>query len=919
MIRIIPLFFLLSISIINAQELPPIELYSSKEYRAENQNWMISQSNEKYIYIANSGGLLEFDGSEWNLYPSPNSTIIRSVNIIDNVIYTGCFEDFGFWNKDNHGKLKYHSLVGQLKDHQVRDEDIWSIVAYKEWIVFQSHKKLYFYNTKSEKFKVVSSNNSITKVYVVGNSIYYHVINEGLYKIEKGRSILISYTDLVKNNKVINMFNIETQLILETRNSGFFVLKDNKTIPWEVPINTVIKDMSVFNSIQLDNGNIVLGTISDGVIYVNTKGEIIFQINQKNGLNNNTVLSLFEDNAKNLWLGLDNGINCINTESAIKLYHDQTGELGTVYSSITFNDRLYLGTNQGLFYRNVEDTTFKLVNGTSGQVWSLFVYDNKLFCGHNSGSFIVDNDKIYHIEGTSGTWGFRPIPHKNNLLLQGNYDGLYILIKEDGKWKLRNKIKGFGYSARYFEINKHHTIWVSHEYKGVFRLKVNHEINSIIEFIKEKGISISKNSSIIKYNNNILYNSEEGILKFDTITKFFKIDSFYSSLIEKDNYTTGKFVIDTNNQLWVFSRGSISYTTLDPLTNKLKYERIFIPSYLRNEMVGYENISLIENNMYLLGTTSGYMTIDLSKINIISDFNIALNSIILNKKRKIEISESSKREFDYKHRSIMFNYSVPEYKKHSIVKYQYRLIGLDSNWNDWTEKANKSYDNLSFGEYTFKVRAKIGDKISTNIVNYSFVILKPWYLSMVAIIIYLLILLITIIITHKAYKAYYNKQLVLKEEANEKLLIRIKNKELKQDIESKNRELTISTMSNIKKNEVLNSIKRVLKGKSQTTKVINNALKLIDDNINNKKDWDHFEEVFNNTDKHFIDKIKSLHPDLTSNDLRFCTYLRLNLSSKEIAPLLNISVRSVEVKRYRLRKKIGLDHTESLTDYILNI
>lgn len=80
-----------------------------------------------------------------------------------------------------------------------------------------------------------------------------------------------------------------------------------------------------------------------------------------------------------------------------------------------------------------------------------------------------------------------------------------------------------------------------------------------------------------------------------------------------------------------------------------------------------------------------------------------------------------------------------------------------------------------------------------------------------------------------------------------------------------------------------------------------------------------FQEAFNNADKNFIKKIKAIHSELTPNDLRVCAYLRLNLSSKEIAPLLNISPRSVEVKRYRLRKKMKLDHDENLTDYIINI
>ena len=76
---------------------------------------------------------------------------------------------------------------------------------------------------------------------------------------------------------------------------------------------------------------------------------------------------------------------------------------------------------------------------------------------------------------------------------------------------------------------------------------------------------------------------------------------------------------------------------------------------------------------------------------------------------------------------------------------------------------------------------------------------------------------------------------------------------------------------------------------------------------------------FNNADKKFLRKIKTKHPGLTPNDLRLCAYLRLNLSSKEIAPLLNISPRSVEVKRYRLRKKMQLDHDINLTNYIIDL
>ena len=87
--RIICILFGLIVSILYAQEFPPVEIYSPSSYNAGNQNWSISQAENKYIYVANNKGLLEFNGAKWQLYRSPNETIIRSVHVIDELIYTG--------------------------------------------------------------------------------------------------------------------------------------------------------------------------------------------------------------------------------------------------------------------------------------------------------------------------------------------------------------------------------------------------------------------------------------------------------------------------------------------------------------------------------------------------------------------------------------------------------------------------------------------------------------------------------------------------------------------------------------------------------------------------------------------------------------------------------------------------------------
>jgi AraC family transcriptional regulator, chitin signaling transcriptional activator len=90
-------FFVLNCLLSFSQELPPILKYSPSIYGAGNQNWMISQDKQHFVYFANNDGLLQYNGSSWNLYKSPNETIIRSVKVIDNKVYTGCY---GIWVLD---------------------------------------------------------------------------------------------------------------------------------------------------------------------------------------------------------------------------------------------------------------------------------------------------------------------------------------------------------------------------------------------------------------------------------------------------------------------------------------------------------------------------------------------------------------------------------------------------------------------------------------------------------------------------------------------------------------------------------------------------------------------------------------------------------------------------------------------------
>lgn len=926
-------FWVLFSTISFAQERPPIDVFSPKDYGAETQNWSISQSKEKYIYVANNKGLLEYNGASWKLYLSPNETIIRSVNVIDNRIYTGCNSEFGYWQKNEFGLLFYTSLSKSLEIDFLEDEEFWNIISIDDYILFQSLKRIYIYDKTNNTYNVIDSETIIYKIFKVDESIYFQKTKEGIYKIENGKPKLVSNHIVLKNNRLVNIFSKGGKLLIETENNGFYILDNGSLSEWNIPANKELSEISVFRSVQLRDGSFILGTRSNGILHLTQNGDIYFNIDIIHGLSNNTVHWVFEDAEDNIWLALENGINCVNIKSLFSIYRDNEGKIGTVRTSIVFNNNLYLGTNQGLFYKQIDTKEdFKLIEGIQEAVWSLKEINNTLFCGHDTGTSIIKYNRAEKIKGIQqGTWDIKPIDNSKDLLLQGNYNGLYVIQKINNNWLFRNKIQGFNLSSKFFEIYDNH-VFVSHEYKGVFKIKMDDDFTKAIEIEKDTAIGKELNSSLIKYNNDLLFSYKEGVFKYDTIKKEFLKDTTLSALFLKEEYTSGRLVYNNKNTntLWGFSKTNLNYLSPDKLSSVPKINKISLSKSLPKGLTGYENISHLNNRRYLIGTSTGFIIIDLDKVQN-KNRNIAINSITTNSINAEEEIVNITRNgfFKNKRNNIEITYSVAEFEKYLDTEYQYQLEGMYPKWSNWSDSPLTTFKNLPHGNYVFKVRARVGNTMTKNVASYKFEIQKPWYLTRTMIAVYVFLTLLFSFILHNMYKRYYKlqrekiiqktiKELELKELENKQQLMRFNNESLRQDIDNKNRELAISTMSLIKKNEFLNSIKKELQN-AEDNKSIKQVIKIIDRNLNNTDDWHVFEEAFNNADKDFLKKIKSIHPTLTSNDLRLCAYLRLNLSSKEIAPLLNISSRSVEVKRYRLRKKMDLAHESSLTDYILEI
>lgn len=908
------------------QQIPPIQSYPMEVYAAGSQNWMVAQGPNREMYFANNEGLLVYDAARWNLYPT--SSILRSVAYVDGMLYSGSYMDFGYWEKDAAGVLAYTSLTKLLEFSPLEDEQFWNILSLDDTIIFQSLDRLLLFDKSNNNIKVYQPDSSILKSYVVDDRLLFQQQDKGLFELTSSGIQAFIVSNEFDNSIIVNVFSSGDGYRLLTSNKGFYTYSRGRLQSWPLINNLIGKDV-FYSALRTESGNYVIGTISNGVFIVNENQLTVKHMNFQKGLLNNTVLSVFEDMDQNLWLGLDSGINCLNINAPFEEFNDRDDLLGAVYASIRHKDLLYVGTNRGLFVRpaNNPDANFIPIEGIAGQVWSLQLVNETLFCGHDSGTYVIDRLNSTQIESLYGSWTHKIID--KHTILVGTYSGLHVIRLVNNQWRYSHKIKGFDISSLHVEITSEKDILVSHEYKGVYRLKVNDNFKEVEE-IHKINIKQTRHSSLVRLNEDIYYLCPDGFFRYVTGTNEFRLVSVSTEMFSNDNYVSGKMVVDEQSRIWTFFNKNIVILDKNIFDASFSVQKLPIPYEYRKANLGFENIQLLSNYSYLLGTLKGFLVLHLNEYRT-PEANVSLNHIYAKDLNQsvVNLPVSVESSLKPAYNNIGFEFSVPYYGKLNAIEYQWKLEGYHNDWVDWSFDNNTQFNNLNFGSYVFHLKAKSGQQLLGDTIKYPFSIQRPWYVSYTAIGGYFLLLVLISLLINNLYTSFYKKQqtrfiedthkeLALKELANTKALVEAKNEQLNQRIENKNRELAISTMSMIKKNTLLGSIKEELITIENVSQ-IKSVIRSIDNNINNEDDWSFFEEAFNNADKDFLKKIKDIHPKLTPNDLRLCAYLRLNLSSKEIASLLNISSKSVDIKRYRLRKRMNLDHQTNLISYILSV
>ncbi len=941
----------------NTIGLPDVVNYSKQSYGGGLQNWDIKQDKNGIIYVANNEGLMSFDGTVWNLYPLPNKTIVRSVEIgQDNKIYVGGQDELGYFSPASNGALKFHSLVPLIPDGDKSFGDVWDIISLEKDLFFRSANKIFKLSNNTIRTFLPDAEWSFMAS--CNGKLYAQDNNEGLKRLENDRWQMLPRNELPLNGTVTGILAVSRDsAIVTTLKNGLYNLGATGLTKMASSNNSFFESERIYAASMVNKDWMALATTNSGIYITDVNGNIIQSFSVKEGLQNNNVLSTWLDRQGNLWLGLDNGVDLIAYNSAIKQV-SPSGQDGSGYTALISNNRLFMGTSNGLYsvpLQSNRDLSFSKgdflpVNNTKGQTWSLAEINRQLLLGHHEGAFIIKDNTAQPLSGIPGFWNFISVRDgENNKMLSGHYKGLSFFDVKDGGFIHNNSIPGFEESCRFVAIDKDQNIWVSHPYHGLYKItRKPNGAYGIQTYTEKKGLPSALNNHVYKVKNEVVVATENGIYQYNATNDQFVSSAFYKGLLGTQSIRYLKE--DSTGNIWFIHDKTLG--VIDVAGSK---PAVFYLPELNNKMLsGFEFIYPVDAQNIFLGGEKGFFHINYEKYKQASfELQVQVRAVKITAKSDSvlfggffkDVNQPQLQdgkdvpELSHNWKTIHFEFSSALFGYESNISYSFRLKGFDQNWSEWTKRTEKEYTNLPAGKYVFEVKARNNLGKESPVATYTFKVLAPWYQTMWAAMIYLVIMSLALYALYKWLKKKFRLQRMRYEEEQKRLLyihelernkaenelIALGNEKLEAEINFKNSELASSAMHLVKKGELISKIKgeitQVMKGleNPQATGELKRMIKTLSDDDNMDKEWENFSKHFDKVQSDFLVELKEKHPTITGNELKLCAYLRMNLSTKEIAQLLNISVRGVEISRYRLRKKLQIASETSLFDYLIKI
>lgn len=905
------LLFLFSTSLQAQELLPFVENFTKSEYNGDNQTWNVVQGNDDAMYFANSHYFLRYNGVKWEKYTLPNRTIIRSVFASDDKIYCGSYKEFGYWER-RQGIMKYVSLTEKkdLFTGQSANEEIWKIFKKDGKIYFQSFNEIFIFDGKN--IQKIRFPFQISYCYLIDNQIYVASVRQGIYVMNGSQFKRKKNWDLAASDVIHCIEKSQANIYIFTKTNGIYIEQNDKLSAWNNLLNNKLKNEVILTARFIDNHTVAIGTGLQGLYLVNLKDGSYRNINRKNAIKNNAVLAIGIDKENDLWLGLDNGIAHVEINSAVNVFSDNSGILGSVYALSAIDDGYLFVTNHGFFV--YKDKVLAAVPNSQGQVWDIYKRKNDYVIGHNDGTFIYDGSTFKKVNNVNGGWKFFKSKF-DQVYFQANYSGI-AYYKDDDLSKV-TVLSGLTKPIRNIAQTKPNEVWAADYYRSLYRITYddNFKTKKIENVSQDNGILNDFGVKMFSFKNEILFLMNKIWYRYNPISAKLEKDSMFNSAFKNISD-----IIAVDDENFLIINAGLLYV-VSQLNGEFQWE--LIPEkYYQGKLITEDSRVYKKGNVVFLNLDDGFISYELKR-NKIKVHDIAIEGFyqgtLMQENARIDYNQPVELNIisgNYGFNQMDLFYTLNGSKEYAHIKAGNLVL---NNLRSGTQKINLYHfngnDYIKVGSYQFEVG-------------------NPWYFSIWMLLVYLLLIAAMFFVYYRWNKFRYFQKLQIKEEElrhqqkireielkaeNDIQIQQYEKHILELEVQTKSSEVAGKSLSIAKQSEMIDNIREILQREDDPNKLKSEVLKAIKINAVNKHEWEIFENNLSYIHQSFIATILEQYPKLTAKDIKLCVYMKMNLSSKEIAPLMNISFRGVELHRYRLRKKLGLSSEENLYKFMISI
>ena len=766
------------------------------------QNWCITQDHRGVVYVGNMDkGILEYDGVEWRVIPVPNDATIHSlVTGDDGVVYAGLENDFGRLEPDGIGKLHFRSLCDSSIRDSIPSFNIHKTYYEKGDVYFCGVIKIFIYNPEGDSLTLMDTPEWPYLSYFVDHTHYHGSFGSGLMRFNGVQFDLLPGGEFFSEKSISGLERYDsTRLLVSTHYDGLFLYDlttgkvDGTFVEPELMNffrNAVITYMKVLNN------NILVGTQYNGLYFLDMEGNVKEIISEAEGLIEQTISYVYSDErlmgSGPLWIAHWRGVSKVEANNPFRLFTERSGFEGFITDIIDFNGQLFISTDQGVYYKfsTPSSTRFVKVPEIQAHIWDMHVLEpvpgtGLLLASAEQETYVIDEsmkvstirDRL--INPPEDPFELQQFGGEHILPDPDRPDRIYIGFEDvvgvqyiGGRWKEFFRFRDLGPVEIWrMGIDKYNFLWITAA-DQILRVDISQKQEPAVKsFSSDNGLPHDKDNLVFidPESRELLIATRKNIYKYDYYNDTLVYDSLNNSVLPPgDNYVRALYRDKDGDYWFSFESPERGWTELVARRTGDRFEVISDIPFQRLSAAASADVfySDQEHGVWFSKSDELYHFDKSFTRNDTLPFQTLIRNVVINGDSilyhgsnfkenghggySIQLfqEEDTQPYIKYRYNNIEFHWAAPFFEQEDQLQYSYKLQGFSDEWSEWHGATFKEFTNLKYGRYTLFVKAQNVYGYESDVARYSFVINRPWYATIPAIIAYILLsgLLVYVII-----------------------------------------------------------------------------------------------------------------------------------------------------------------------------